>query len=127
MITRFGSDATHLRVDTVQAGDTIRFVLTGELDLASVDLLEARVRDCREIPADHIVFDLSGVAFMDSAGLRLLLTLRNEAMRRRQQMSLVPGQRAVRRLFDLTRTQGLFGWVTAEADAEPLDDSLAVA
>jgi anti-sigma B factor antagonist len=124
MTAKHGADATHLRVDTIRGDGVITFVLTGELDLASVDALEARVRACRTIPAERIVFDLRPLNFMDSAGLRLMLTLRNDAMRRRQEVSLVPGQQPVQRLFEVTRKQVIFNWTRAR-ELGTLDSPLA--
>ncbi|MBA3360988.1 MAG: STAS domain-containing protein [Acidimicrobiia bacterium] len=59
-------------------------VATGELDLATVEILEAAVE--RAIEEDHsrVVIDLTGVKFMDSTGMRALLvaTQRLEAIDR---------------------------------------------
>lgn len=84
-------------------------VLAGELDLVSADLLERQVETLRQA-FDPIVLDLRRVNFIDSTGLRLLLSLRNAAKREGQDLILVPGPRRVQRIFDLTATRGLFDW-----------------
>ncbi|WP_162795403.1 STAS domain-containing protein [Nonomuraea lactucae] len=45
----------------------------GELDATNAGRLESYVADARQGPGDHLVFDLTEVRFMDSAGLRALL------------------------------------------------------
>jgi anti-sigma B factor antagonist len=84
--------------------------LTGELDLASADMLEREVRELSEVGLDGLVVDLRHVDFVDSTGLRTLISLRNTAKRRGCSLTLVPGPRRVQRIFDLTATRGLFDW-----------------
>jgi anti-anti-sigma factor len=48
-------------------------VLAGELDMASAPALAAALRDARRpLAAPRLVLDLSGVTFMDIAGLRAI-------------------------------------------------------
>lgn len=84
--------------------------LDGELDLASADMLEREVRKLRLAGFDCVVVDLSNVGFLDSTGLRVLLSLRNTAKRAGQRLILVRGPRQVQRLFELTATGPLFDW-----------------
>lgn len=90
--------------------DEVAVVATGDLDIGSVEALEQAVRDLRGSGFERIVIDLRRVRFMDSAGLRVLLSLRNDAKRNAHSLTLVPGPAPVRRLFDLTATRGLFDW-----------------
>lgn len=85
-------------------------VLSGELDLASADVLEREVRAMRMQGIDRVVVDLRLVEFMDSTGLRLLISLRNTAEREGHDLIIVPGPRRVQRIFELTATRGLFHW-----------------
>lgn len=82
----------------------------GELDGNGVDALELEVRELRRAGFDHVVLDLRELTFIDSAGLRILLSLRNDALRGGQRLTLLRGPRNVQRLFELTETQGLFDW-----------------
>ena len=47
----------------------------GELDIATVDKLQAEVSQLLETGFAKIVLDLRGVRFLDSTGLRLVLEL----------------------------------------------------
>jgi anti-anti-sigma factor len=68
----------------------------GEIDLATVDLLQAEL-DAAAGESDQVVLDLRGVTFIDSAGVRLVL----EAMRALPAFSVVPGGPEVSRVFRL--------------------------
>ena len=88
----------------------VAVVPEGELDLANVDELDAEIRELRAVGFDRIVLDLRRLAFLESTGLRLLLSLRNAAKRDGHSLVLVPGSPTVQRVFDLTATRGLFDW-----------------
>ncbi len=90
--------------------DEVGVVMTGDLDVASADALDRKVRELQGSGFEQIVIDLRGVEFMDSAGLRVLLSLRNDAARAQHRLTLVSGPPAVQRVFDLTATRGLFDW-----------------
>ena len=47
--------------------------ITGEVDLATVGAVERELDPLMQTPPDRVVFDLSGVSFMDSSGIALLL------------------------------------------------------
>ena len=96
---------------TPVAGET-EVAPAGELDLASTDELSAAVRALWSEGAARVVVDLAGLQFIDSSGLRCLLTLRESAAGDGHDLSLRPGPRAVQRIFDLTGTQELFDWRT---------------
>jgi anti-anti-sigma factor len=85
-------------------------VAVGELELASAGTLEREVRELRQVGFDQIVVDLRRVTFIDSSGLRTLLTLRNDARRDGHALKLIPGPPEVQRIFALTATQSLFDW-----------------
>ncbi|SDL38782.1 anti-anti-sigma factor [Nonomuraea maritima] len=47
--------------------------LAGELDLSGCARLGDYIAEVRQTPADHLVFDMGEVTFVDSHGLRVLL------------------------------------------------------
>jgi anti-anti-sigma factor len=47
--------------------------ISGELDLSSVPGVEADIEPVLATAPERLVFDLSGVAFMDSSGIAMLL------------------------------------------------------
>jgi anti-anti-sigma factor len=85
-------------------------VPTGELDLATASSVDREVRALRGAGFDRVVLDLRRLTFIDSTGLRTLLSLRNDAKRDGHTLALVPGRPEVQRVFELTATRGLFDW-----------------
>ncbi|MEW2354810.1 STAS domain-containing protein [Spirillospora sp. NPDC029432] len=47
--------------------------LTGELDIATGDVLSDRLREIRTSHGDHLVLDLADLMFMDSHGLSIII------------------------------------------------------
>ena len=90
--------------------DKAVLTVAGELELASTGELEQEVRRARAAGYSVVVLDLRKVAFIDSAGLRVLLSLRNDAKRAGYTLCLVPPAPAIQRIFEITRTRGLFDW-----------------
>lgn len=90
--------------------DEVVVTLAGELDLASAEVLERELRALRLAGAERIVVNLRQVAFMDSTGLRRLISLRSAAKRNGHRLIVVPGPAPVQRVFELTATRGLFEW-----------------
>jgi anti-sigma B factor antagonist len=97
-------------VGVLPGRDEVVVEASGELDLQSAGVLEREVtRLCAE-GHDHVVVDLSQVAFIDSTGLRVLIGLHRAAQREGRTVSLRPGPRQVQRIFELTATHALFNW-----------------
>ena len=67
-------------------GDSVTIALSGALDLASADQLDATIRDAERTDVPRIVVDLSGVSFIDWSGLTALL----RAIRRNGQLHCIP-------------------------------------
>jgi anti-anti-sigma factor len=90
--------------------DEVVLALTGELDIESAPTLEQEVGMVRAAGYAEVVLDLREVEFIDSSGLRVLLSLRNDAKRTAYRLWLIPPPPAVRRIFEITVTRGLFDW-----------------
>lgn len=97
-------------VDVALGRDEIVVGAIGELDLHSAGALEDEVTRLCHDGHERIVVDLSGVEFIDSTGLRLLIGLHRAAETDGRTITLVPGPRQVQRLFELTATDALFHW-----------------
>jgi anti-anti-sigma factor len=79
-----------------RVGDAIVVAPAGEIDLATVDALQAAV-DVAAGESEQVVLDLREVTFIDSAGLRLVL----QSSRAIAGFGVVRGPREVQRVFDL--------------------------
>ncbi|HEX4692017.1 MAG TPA: STAS domain-containing protein [Solirubrobacteraceae bacterium] len=83
-------------------GDRAWIALHGELDLATVDEVRARL-DALRAEGRPVVLDLDQLTFMDSTGIRLVL----EAVRHRERdgwrFEVTRGSTAVQRIFAAAR------------------------
>ena len=76
--------------------------LEGEIDLSTAPEAERRIAEAESAGPERLVVDLREVTFMDSSGLRVLLTAHKRALEAGRGFALVPGGDAVRRLLDVT-------------------------
>src|SRR4051794_7844093 len=92
-----------LSLHTYKEADSVRVALSGELDLSSALVFEEELRriETRTKPS-LIVLDLSALKFMDSTGLRLILSAHARAINHGRKLAIVEGGEAVRRIFKLT-------------------------
>jgi anti-sigma B factor antagonist len=96
-------------ISTENERDGYILALYGELDVASAPLLERQLKKIQWAGASSIVLDLSGLDFIDSTGLHVLI----RAHRRAQegQLSLLRGSQRVHRVFELTKTDTVLPFV----------------
>jgi anti-sigma B factor antagonist len=87
--------------DESRAGNRT-FSLIGELDMSGAEVLETAVRERCSDDTEGVVFDLRELAFIDSTGLRALVSVHDLCRQRGYEVALLPGRRAVQRVFDLT-------------------------
>lgn len=96
-------------------GDVAVVVPTGELDLATAPALEAALgRAFESAGAGRIVLDLRELEFIDSSGLRTLLTARKQAEDAGAQFSLIAGHRGLERTLEIAGVHSVFTWTPAE-------------
>jgi anti-sigma B factor antagonist len=80
---------------------TVVLTLHGELDLASVEVVGARLDELRAA-GEPVLLDLDALDFMDSSGLRLVLNAAEASDAAGWPFSLTPGPEQVQRLFEST-------------------------
>ncbi len=88
-------------------GEAYRLRLAGELDIAGIETAQAALAAAAETAPARLVIDLSGLAFIDSSGLRFIIATRALCDERGIELSLVPGGLAVQRIFEVTRLDQL--------------------
>src|ERR1700722_9986214 len=94
--------ASELGIGVTRSDDRYTLLLTGELDLASAPAIEQLLPELCADGADEIVLDLSQLAFIDSTGLRTILTGMAICEKHICHFWLIPGTSAVQRVFELT-------------------------
>jgi anti-sigma B factor antagonist len=107
-------DARDLRIheERPREGTSI-LVVSGDADLHSAPELRERLRMAVDGGATNVVLDLSGVTFIDSTSLGVLLGTMRRLRELDGQMRLVVPRPEVRRIFELTLLDRVF----------PLDES----
>jgi anti-anti-sigma factor len=85
--------------------------LVGELDLPASDgAFDAIDRAARETGA--LVLDLSGLTFLDSSGLRMVVRLDAGAREGAFELSIVPGPPNVQQVFEIVGLSGVLPFVS---------------
>ena len=91
-----------LEIDTQQRNGAVHLVLAGELDIASAAELEEQL-SAHEGQAPVLVLDLRRVEFIDSSGIRTLITADERARTSGRRLVVVRGPAAVERIFNVTQ------------------------
>lgn len=88
---------------------------SGELDVATVERLRARLRECEDAPV--LILDMRGVGFMDTSGLQLIFEQQRRAQEGAFELVVVRGSRQLQRLFDIAGFADRLRMVDDPADA----------
>jgi anti-anti-sigma factor len=91
-----------LEVDISRLDSTDLLAVHGELDMASALGLAGPLSDVANDGAGSVVIDLSGLSFMDSTGMSVLLNARRRLTRQGRGMLVVCPAGPVLRVFELT-------------------------
>jgi anti-sigma B factor antagonist len=95
---------TLLSFKTAVADGVAVIALTGELDVAGSAMLEQELeRVAADVAPSALVLDLSDLDFMDSTGLRLVVTADQRSREEGRTFALVRGKEDVQRVFEITR------------------------
>lgn len=100
-------DARRFRVTAERDGDVHAIRLFGELDFASADAVQAQLERAEAGDARSILLDLSGLTFMDSNGVRVVVTAHARLRAGTDRLALVRGPAAVQRVFELCGVENL--------------------
>jgi anti-anti-sigma factor len=86
-----------------QRPGAVHVVLSGELDISTAQRLEDDLRRIEAERPELIILDLQQLTFMDSTGLRLLITADSRAREEDRRFAIVQGNEMVQRVMRLTR------------------------
>ncbi len=95
---RMESAPQPFRCEVTRDGEVVRIALAGELDLARAPEVEQVLRGNG---VAQRVLDLRELTFMDSSGLRLILSAHAAARRDGAILEIVPGPPSVQRVFEI--------------------------
>lgn len=93
-----------MTVGTRRDADAVVVVLAGELDLAVAKKVRAALGQAMGDPRPRLIVDLSGLTFIDSSGLHIILDAYRRCRTARPTLTIRPGPPNVQRVFELTNT-----------------------
>ena len=94
-----------LDVRTEDRNGLVHVALVGELDLSTVAKVQEELRRVEASAPATVVVDLSKLTFLDSTGLRCIVTADERAREDGRRMVIVRGPDAVQRVFAITRLE----------------------
>lgn len=97
-----GSDRI-LSIETERDGDTAVVTVAGELDMSSAPRLESTLSELAgDAEVRRVVIDLSGTGFVDSSGLRAILSAHRQLDASGSELTLRAPSAPVTRLLEIT-------------------------
>jgi anti-sigma B factor antagonist len=110
-----------VRIDDEAWDASVRLLaVSGELDLASVEVLRRRLELAFAEGPPRVVVDLGGVTHMDSTGLAELISAHQRAMDLAGRLVLVVTSAAIRRMLEIRGVVNLFTVVDSRDGAREL-------
>jgi anti-sigma B factor antagonist len=100
-----------LTIEVHTEGDEATLTLTGELDPHTAPLLSAELEGLAAEGVSSVVLVLSGLGFIDSSGLRVVIAADRDLAERGGRLVLRSPSETVRRLLDIT---GLLDHLTTD-------------
>jgi anti-sigma B factor antagonist len=89
----------NLSIETRWDGKEAVIALTGELDLSTAVQVDRELEAAEEREPSRLVIDLRGLKFLDSTGLRVVLSADGRARRDGRRLEVIPGPPPVHRVF----------------------------
>ena len=94
-----------LEVRTDDRNGLVHVALVGELDLSTVAKVQEELRRIEATSPPTLVMDLSKLTFLDSTGLRCIITADERAREEGRRVVIVRGPDPVQRVFAITRLE----------------------
>ncbi|MBW3557532.1 MAG: STAS domain-containing protein [Actinobacteria bacterium] len=79
-----------------------RLAVFGDVDAVSAPELEARLSHALDTGCDEVVLDLSGLRFIDSSGLSVLVGVHKQLRDAGRELVIASPPPAARRIFDIS-------------------------
>ena len=83
-------------------GDAVTVVLAGEFDLAMADPIRKALTRAMRKPRERLILDLSGVTFIDSSGVHIILDAYEVCRDGGPRLTIRPGPPCVQQVFEVT-------------------------
>jgi anti-anti-sigma factor len=106
-----------MEIQVMDLGNAAKIALLGRLDTPGVDQIETRFTASVVPAGKHAVVDLSGVTFVSSMGIRMLITTARSLSLKKAKMVLVGPQPLVRESLDHVSLDDIIPIVDGERQA----------
>lgn len=110
-----------LRVGTERNGGHVTLRVSGELDIGSAGDLERAMRRAERSDCRELLLDLGGLRFIDSTGLRLIISAQGRAEEGGWGFALIPGPEQVHRVFRIAGLESRLPFTEGKGDAAAAD------
>jgi anti-sigma B factor antagonist len=108
-----------LTIDSRQLSNGwVAISVAGEVDIASVDVLQEAIDDAYDLQSGDLAVDLTGSTFMDSTGLKALVMADRKFSENGRSFAIVVGGGPVSRLIDLSGVNATIRTVGSLEDLE---------
>ena len=77
-----------LQITRAEEGDSLVLRVEGDVSSVNAEMFEAAVIEAAMTPSRHLALDLGGVAYISSAGLRVLMMAAKRLRARSERLSL---------------------------------------
>ncbi len=91
-----------VKIDIAGSEKVLTIALQGDLDISGVPTLEKELKRLEAQSPSHIVLDLRKLTFLDSSGLRAIVSADSRARRDGWELTVVQGPDTIRRVFSIT-------------------------
>ena len=98
--------------------------LDGRLDSETVALLDTELRKLADAPVDVVVFDLAGLEYISSAGLRSIFGTRQALAARSGRIVLLNARPQVQKVFDIVKATDLAAVFTSVEELDRYLDAM---
>lgn len=103
-------------------GEGVRVAVFGELDLATSPRLEHEMQAVLGREPHSVTIDLSGLAFVDSSGLRVLIALNELSQAQGWELRLVAPSERARAVFRISGAEEHLPFIAEEEEEEEEED-----
>jgi anti-anti-sigma factor len=109
-----------MELQTTDLGNAAKVSLQGRLDTLGVEKIETRFTATVVPPGRHALVDLSGVTFISSMGIRMLISTARALSLKKAKFVLVGPQPLVKESLDHVSLSQIIPIVATEAEAHDL-------
>ena len=92
-------------------GDAVKLAARGEMDLATAEVVDRELQKAEASDARRIILDLSGVEFIDSTGIKVLVRAARRSADDSDRLAIMPGTGHVAEMLSLTGVEKLLTFV----------------